>query len=148
MCREGTTCPRGHRALIPLSGGGGYCLACGYTDEVDDLSLYEKLMASLPGAPVPSRAERYDERVQRGRRDAALAREAAKRYGVPLEELRRRMHWKTTDVKTRVALQKAICDLTVEGLDVQRVADALGKSARTIGKSQGLAWGRARRRAG
>lgn len=148
VCSVRNVCPRGHQALVPPSGGGCYCLLCSYEEVEDPLSLYSELLANAPGIPLPTRVERYDERVQRGASDAALAREAAKRYGVSLEDLRRRMHWKTTPLPTRAALQSAIYDLTVAGLDVQRVADALGKSPRTINKSPGLARGRARRRAG
>jgi len=146
MCREQEVCPRGHRALVRECGG-VYCLACGYEEVDDPLSLYSDLMSSLPGAPLPtSRGERHDEEVRRGAADAALAREAAKRHGVSLEDLRKRLHWKCTPLSTRIALQDTVYDLTIAGLDIQRVAGALHKSARTIGKSPGLARGRAARK--
>lgn len=147
MCRERNSCPRcTGQGLVPIPGG-AQCLLCGHEEVEDDLAgFYRELMAAVPGMPLPSRAERYDERVRRGARGLALAEEAAERRGVPLGDLRKRMHWKTTPLRTRVAFQLAIYDLTVAGFNVLEVAAALGKSPRTIGKGTGLARGRAARK--
>lgn len=147
------TCPKGHGLLIN-TGNGRYCLACGYTEESDDLSLYAEIMAAVPGGPL----ERYEKEMSRtygARRnhqeqqtnDLRLAQEAAARHGVSLEDLRVNMRgWKRIHPKVRFALHAVICDLTISGLGILRIAKTLRKSNRTIEMSPGLARGRARRK--
>ena len=136
-------CPRGHGLLVS-TGNGRYCLSCGYTEETDDLSLYQDLMAAVPGAPLRATAMSHDEETRRAS-DVALAEEAARRHGVSLDDLRQNMlRWRSIPGKTRFALQSAICDLTVSGLGIHRIGRVLNKSYRTITKSPGLARGRAR----
>ena len=136
-------CPRCHtQALIP-SCGGAFCLTCGYEEE-DKLSLYAEVMAAVPGAPMPATSERHGVEMRRAS-DITLAEEAAARHGVSLEDLQVKMHWKTTHLSTRVALQSVIADLTICGLGILRIAEVLDKSARTISKSPGLGRGRAMR---
>lgn len=141
-----SSCPRCTDQALVRVPGALYCLACGYEEAEDDLSPYVELMASLPRAPLPiDRPERHDDEMRRAG-DVALAKEAAQRHGVSLEDLRQRVNWKSTPLPIRVALQATIADLTVSGLGILRIANVLGKNRRTIGRSPGLARGRAARK--
>lgn len=152
-------CPRcGTQALVSCCGGGVECLTCGYGEE-DNLSLYAEVMASVPGAPMGAgwapprtRVDRYEDAIyrrdvrERQAHDLQLAEGAAARHGVSLEDMWGNMRWKAPSA--RWAFQSMIADLTICGLEIQRIANVLHKSNRTILKSSGLARGRARRNHG
>lgn len=160
MCRIRNSCPRcsGH-SLVPIPGG-WQCLACGREEVEDSLSVYAVLMSSLPGAPLPTRVERYEEEVSRVRAeqyeaamqladDIALGERAAAQHGMTLEGLQKNTQgWQRVRPKTRIAFHNVVADLAFLGWGVSRIGRVLHRRHTTIAQSSGLARGRARRRAG
>ena len=149
--KERQSCPRCHSNLVRAADGSAFCLACGFSTETDNLSLYAEVMAAVPSGPL----ERYEEAMSKSKKafkerqasDVFLAEEAAARHGVSLEDLQKPMRgWRKMHPTVRFALQSVISDLTVSGLGIHRIANVLHRHNRTITQSPGLARGRARRK--